>query len=386
MNRIALGEITESRIETVNSCYNGEISYIDISSIDSKRKRITNTSRLEFSTAPSRAKQLVQQGDVLVSTVRPNLNAVAIIDCSFDCVPVASTGFSILRPMAGYSSRYLFHFCQSRSFIDYLTGRSTGASYPAVNNSIVRSCTIPAYSLADQESIAAHFDRLNSLIDAFESVGEKLDRLVKSRFVEMFGSDVDSTSWSVERVERIADVTVGVVIKPAQYYVEDASQGVRAFRSLNVQQMHVKDGDWVYFSIEGHEKNGKSSLKASDVLIVRSGYPGTSCVVGTEYEGSNAIDLIIAHPDLERINPTYLAAFNNFPIGQRQIQSGVGGAAQQHFNVGRYKSLKIPVPPIELQQEFAAFVAHVDKSRSAVQRSIEQLELLKASLMQEYFG
>ena len=163
-------------------------------------------------------------------------------------------------------------------------------------------------------------------------------------------------------VEDVATVQVGVVIKPAQYYT-DATNGVRAFRSLNIGPMNIKDNDWVYFSEEGNRKNAKSILKENDLLIVRSGAPGTACVVTKQYAGCNAIDIIIAHPDMNKVNPYYLCAYTNLPHGKRQIDEGTGGAAQQHFNVGKYNKLQLILPPIEKQDEFVLFMDQVIKSK-----------------------
>jgi len=192
--------------------------------------------------------------------------------------------------------------------------------------------------------------------------------------------------WQCCKVKDIADVTVGLVIKPTRFYTDDANNGIKAFRSLNVREMRVNDSDWVYFSKEGNEQNKKSQLQKGDVLIVRSGYPGTSCVVTDEYVGCNAIDIIIARPNQEKVNPYYLCAFNNFPHGMNQIQHGTGGAAQKHFNVGAYNDMVIAVPPMKLQNDFVEFMGQTDKSKLAVQQSIETLQTLKAKLMQDYFG
>ena len=127
--------------------------------------------------------------------------------------------------------------------------------------------------------------------------------------------------------------------------------------------MYVKDGDWVYFTPEGNEKNAKSILKENDLLIVRSGAPGTACVISKEYAGCNAVDIIIAHPYVSKVNPYYLCAFTNYPHGKRQIDEGVGGAAQQHFNVGKYNKLHLFLPPIEKQNEFFSVLKQIDKSK-----------------------
>ena len=181
----------------------------------------------------------------------------------------------------------------------------------------------------------------------------------------------------------MADVCVGVVVKPTQYYTD---QGIPAFRSLNIGEMHVKDSEWIYFTEEGHQKNQKSVVHKNDVLVVRSGAPGTACVATEKYDGYNAVDIIIAHPDNKKVNSVFLAEFTNMPHGMNQIRERTGGAAQQHFNVGGYKALRCIMPPIELQNQFAAFVAQTDKSKVTVQRALDETKLLFDSLIQKYFG
>ncbi|MBR3245092.1 MAG: restriction endonuclease subunit S, partial [Parasporobacterium sp.] len=236
-----------------------------------------------------------------------------------------------------------------------------------------------------QQEIVAILCKVEELIKNRKKELQKLDDLIKARFVEMFGGESNPFQWPIINVEEVANVSVGVVIKPAQYYT-DAEHGVKAFRSLNIGPMSIKDGDWVYFSHEGNDKNAKSQLKENDLLIVRSGAPGTACVVSKQYEGCNAIDIIIARPNTERINPYYLCTYTNMPHGKRQIDEGTGGAAQQHFNVGKYNKLRLMLPPMDLQNEFAAFVAQVDKSKFVVQKALDKTQLLFDSLMQQYFG
>ena len=218
----------------------------------------------------------------------------------------------------------------------------------------------PLPPIEKQKQIARKLDKCNELILKNNRILEKYDLLIKSRFIEMFGTENDFSKWNCCFVEDVADVTVGVVIKPTQYYCEI---GIPAFRSLNIGEMKVNDSDWVYFTEEGNEKNRKSILKENDVLVVRSGAPGKSCVITKKYEGNNVVDAIIAHPNLEKVNPVFLCMFTNMPHGMNQIKAKTGGAAQQHFNVGGYNSLKIILPPLSLQNDFAAFVQQIDKSK-----------------------
>lgn len=212
---------------------------------------------------------------------------------------------------------------------------------------------IPLPSLSEQQRIADILDKVTGLISLCEQQLAKLDELVKARFVEMFGAETDFAKWPCCTVGEVADVCVGVVIKPTQYYT---SEGIPAFRSLNIGEMQVNDNNWVFFTEEGHQKNQKSIIRKNDVLVVRSGAPGTACVATEKYDGYNAVDIIIAHPDNAKVNSTFLAMFTNLPHGMNQIKEKTGGAAQQHFNVSGYKSLKLILPPIIFQNEFASFV------------------------------
>ncbi len=254
-----------------------------------------------------------------------------------------------------------------------------------LNKATLSEVEIDICSLEEQREIVKVLDKMMSVLDGRETELSLLDDLIKARFVEMFGDESNPLGWDVVNVEDVATVQVGVVIKPAQYYT-DAANGVRAFRSLNIGSMYIKDNDWVYFSEEGNSKNAKSILKENDLIIVRSGAPGTACVVTKEYAGCNAIDIIIAHPDMNKVNPYYLCAYTNLPHGKRQIDEGTGGAAQQHFNVGKYNKLQLMLPPIEKQDEFVLFMEQVDKSKVVIQAALDKSQLLFDSLMQKYFG
>ena len=274
------------------------------------------------------------------------------------------------------------YLCYSLMFRD-VSDIVNGATRQKLTQADMRKIEIPLLPIAEQKSVVAKISKVFELIALRKEQLAKLDRLVKSRFIELFGTEAELDRWSCCTIGDVADVCVGVVIKPTQYYTD---KGVPAFRSLNIGEMHVKDADWVYFTEEGHQKNQKSVIRKNDVLVVRSGAPGTACVATEKYEGYNAVDIIIAHPDNSKVNSVFLAAYTNMPHGMTQIREKTGGAAQQHFNVGGYKAMRLIMPPMELQEQFASFVEQTDKSRFDLKQSLEKLETLKKSLMQEYFG
>ena len=263
--------------------------------------------------------------------------------------------------------------------------KTHGATMKHIVKKDFEETLIPYPSQKKQIEIGTNLDKIANIIAARKQQLELLDELVKARFVEMFGDENNSKNWNIINVENVADVQVGIVIKPSQYYTNKGN-GVKAFRSLNIGEGFIKDNDWVYFTEEGHNKNSKSIVKENDLLIVRSGAPGTACVVTEKYTGYNAIDIIIVHPDCEKINPYYLCYFTNMQHGKKQINEGTSGAAQQHFNVGKYNKLRLMLPPKELQDEFADFVHQIDKSKVAIQKSLDETQILFDSLMQKYFG
>ena len=254
--------------------------------------------------------------------------------------------------------RYLYYFCKKFDFEKL----NKTVTIPSLTKSDLLKIKIELPVIEEQQLVIDKLTKIESIIGLRKKELIALDGFIKARFVEMFGDENNSKKWEVVDVEDVAEVQVGVVIKPSQYYT-DESNGVRAFRSLNVGAGFIKDTDWVYFTQEGHHKNSKSILRENDLLIVRSGAPGTACVVTKKYAEYNAIDIIIAHPDCKRVNPYYLCTFTNMPHGKKQIDEGTGGAARQHFNVGKYSKLKLMLPPKELQDDFADFIEQVDKSK-----------------------
>ena len=328
-------------------------------------------------------KYSLEEGDMLMS-LTGNVGRVAKLSKEF--LPAAlNQRVACLRIKDGVTldKAFLFNLLNSDYFEQQCIAASKGVAQKNMSTEWLKEYEIPMFPMEQQKVIASVLDKVTELISLRKEQLAKLDQLVKSRFIELFGTEAELDRWSCCTIGDVADVCVGVVIKPTQYYTD---KGVPAFRSLNIGEMHVKDADWVYFTEEGHQKNQKSVVRKNDVLVVRSGAPGTACVATEKYEGYNAVDIIIAHPDNSKVNSVFLAAYTKMPHGMTQIREKTGGAAQQHFNVGGYKAMRLIMPPMELQEQFAAFVEQTDKSKLAIQQSLDKLETLKKSLMQEYFG
>ena len=253
--------------------------------------------------------KIAQKDDILIS-VRAPIGALNIANkqCCIGRGLAALTNYT-----KNIYKDYLWFALLSK--IDELNSKGTGSTFKAINKKILAETNIPLPSLEKQKQIAKQLSCLDTLLSRKKQQLSKLDQLVKSQFIEMFGDENSFYNWTTCKIDDIAKVCVGIVIKPSQYYTLDIKSCIKAFRSLNIGEMYIKNKDWVYFTKEGHQKNSKSIIKENDVLIVRSGSPGTACVATKEYAGYNAIDIIIAHPNCKKINPVFLAMFTNMPHG-----------------------------------------------------------------------
>ena len=385
VKRIPLDNVCAKKIPTLSSQYDGLIDYVDISSVDNAEKRIVSMQCVSAKEAPSRAKQLLEVGDILVSTVRPNLNAVAMVEQQTDNLLVGSTGYCVLRCNDSIDKRYVFHFCQSPYFIDDMTSQATGASYPAVSSGIVKSSTIPDHPIEKQKLIADCLDKVSELIALRKEQLAKLDQLVKSRFIELFGEPLtlleSGKTISLEKV--FSEITVGFVGEAASSYVK---VGIPYLRTQNVRKGYIDFSGLIYVSEEFHGANRKSQIKPGDIVVSRVGVNrGMAAVIPQTLEEANIANCLIIKKE-KTVNSEYLAYYLNMSYGLSPKFGASVGSAQGVINTAILKKWEVFLPPYSQQEQFAVFVEQTDKSKLAIQQSLDKLETLKKSLMQEYFG
>ncbi len=234
-----------------------------------------------------------------------------------------------------------------------------------------------------QKQIAATLDKATQTIDLCNAILEKLDLLVKARFVEMFGRYENSEhSSSMEEISEM--VTVGIANSATHAYVDD---GVIMFRNQNIKEGFLDDEDLIYITEEFAKKYKSKALKENDILVTRTGYPGVACLVPKKYEGCQTFTtLIVRLKPSDRISARFVCHYINSYFGKKYVEGMKVGVAQQNFGAKALDRMPIFLPPIEEQNQFAAFVEQTDKSKFAVQQVLAKAETLKKALMQEYFG
>lgn len=245
--------------------------------------------------------------------------------------------------------------------------------------------------IAEQQRIVTRieelFSELDSAVETLQKTKQQLEVYRQAVLKEAFDS-VSSASRFLSIKNVCKDIKVGIVIKPSQYYV-DPDEGIKAFRSANVREFAVNDSDWVYLSQQGHRLNKRSEIHTNDVLIVRSGYPGTACVVPEKYNGCNAIDILIAVPDTEVVYPEYLCAYTNSPYGKKLVRENKRGVAQAHLNVGGYSKMDIMIPSLEIQRKLVNIIqmrnSQADEILNTIEKSLKQAEAMRQSILKAAF-
>ena len=362
----------------------GAITYVDISSIDHDSKTVETPTMVEAAEAPSRARQLVATGDVLISTVRPNLNAVAFVEPDLDGA-TASTGLCVLRPRAGdIDSRYLFHWVRTRAFVGHLVRLATGASYPAVSDKIVKAAPIPLPALREQRRIAAVLDAKDALRAKRREAVTKLETLIQAVFVDVFGDPTVDSEWPQVH---LAEVCQSKGEYGANVPAVEFDRGKpRYLRITDIRS----DGTLTDEAVGpgGTEGQWRSkTLSPGDVLFARSGATVGKTFLVRDGDASLVFAgyLIKFTPDQRWILPEYLYRCTRTEKYRRWVAGAATTVAQPNVNASKYAQLELLLPPIDLQRRFAAVVEGIRRHERRLLAQAEVLDTLFASLQQRAF-
>ena len=271
---------------------------------------------------------------------------------------------------------YLYYFLSSKR--DQFVKDGVGGAQPNISAGYLKNVQFDLVPVRQQEGIVERLDKIENLIVLRKEQLAKLDQLVKSRFIELFMGKGYPT-------KTVDEVSIG----KGEYGAQSASIGYDPTRPRYVRITDINDdgtlNDDVVASINPSDDE-QYKLEYGDFMFARMG-----ATVGKTYafiEGNQIFAgyLIRYRLNPELINPRYLFWYTRLDEYWNWVKLNQSGAAQPGINAKKYGSLQIPLPPIEEQNAFAAFVEQTDKSKLAIQQSLDKLELLKKSLMQEYFG
>lgn len=262
----------------------------------------------------------------------------------------------------------------------------TGATIPHIYFKDYQKEELPLPSLDEQRKIAAVLDKVSGLIAKRRQQMEKLDTLVKSRFVEMFGDPVENTKcWDIYQLCNICKkLTDGTHFSPESFpdgdylYITAKNIKLGGFDFSNITYVNAKVHDKIY---------ARCNPEYGDVLYIKDGVTTGIAIVNTLYQPFTMLSSVaLLKQNRELIEGAYLCSALNNEHMYNSIRGNMGGAAITRLTISKLNKIKIPVPPLELQNQFSVFVEQIDKSKLTIQKSLEKLETLKKALMQEYFG
>jgi type I restriction enzyme S subunit len=326
-------------------------------------------------------------GDHLIIKIG-SIGYSAIVDdlAGHACAIIPANMAKVTPNLQRVDSRYLHRWLVSEEATRYFKKVASKTAQPALSLSKIKELQVPLPPLPEQRRIAAILDKADALRAKRREAIAKLDQLLQSVFLDMFGDPVTNPKgWPLLAIGELCQkVTVGIVVRPASHYTES---GVPAIRSLNIGVNKIIEDNFVYFSQTSNDGTlAKTKLKYKDVVVVRSGQPGKAAVIPKHLDGANAIDVLIARTKPDLLTPEFLTQFLNSSAGRKLVLSEQRGQIQKHLNVAQLSMALIPLPPTAIQSRFLERATEIERQVANSRRGVECLERLFHAIQSQAFG
>ena len=387
---VALGDVVVRATGTRNPAASpsAEFSYVDVAAVDNVRKIITGARQLLGADAPSRARKVIRAGDVLVSTVRPNLNAVALVPPELDG-QIASTGFCVLRATQHVLPDYLFFYVQSKGFIESLTRLVAGAMYPAVMDAQVLSQTIPLPDLKEQRRVVDLLSRFEGIVWLRREAQKKAAEIIPALFLDMFGDPATNAKGFVNiRLADIAEVVSGIT--KGRKLNGRAARPVPYLRVANVQAGFLNLDEMKEIEATDVEIEALK-LRSGDIVLTEGG-DFDKLGRGAQWRGEIPTCIHQNHVFRVRLRsevavPDYFEAYLQTSAAKSYFLSVAKRTTNlASINMTQLRNLPVALPPIATQREFSERVAATHSIVSFQGSAIEKSEVAFAALLTQAFS
>ena len=321
------------------------------------------------------------EGTVILSSRAP-IGKVAIAGCEMYC----NQGFKNLICSEKINNHYLYWFLKGRT--EYLNSLGRGATFKEISKQIVSNIEIDVPPIEQQKRAVNQLEKANAIIRLRKQQLQKLDELVKARFIELFGdSEFNTMQWPTKKLSELCAVSSSKRV----YQNEQSTEGVPFLRisDLNERIDNVKNAPELFIPINKYNELKENGLVPTegDILVTSRGTLGRCYIVRPEDEFYFQDGMISWLSDLNsQITSVYLSQLFAMSGIQKQIASLQAGSTVAYLSITMLKKLNIMLPPLDRQEQYATFVEQTDKSKVAVQKALDEAQLLFDSLMQKYFG
>lgn len=278
---------------------------------------------------------------------------------------------------------YFLNYFKSNFVKRALAGKQNQSTQKYLKANHIEDLQIPVFSLYEQEKIAGTLDKVQSIINIRRKELLKLDELIKSRFIELFGDTIlNPFGWEKDSLGAVCDVRDGTHDSP-QYY----ETGYPLVTSKNVTGGKIDLTDCSLICDADFKKiNDRSKVDIGDIIMPMIGTVGKPVIVDIEPVFAIKNVALIKFKTNSKVLNIYIRALLQSDYFDDAVLSKVRGGTQKFISLGDIRKLSVLVPPMELQEQFAAFVKQTDKSKVEVQKALDEAQLLMDSLMQKYFG
>lgn len=376
-----LGEVCapKSDILRANKLFGNDdiIDYVDISSIDNTTHSITQPTSYVFKEAPSRAQQKVEQGDILYSLVRPNLKNIAVVTSSDTDKYVASSGFCVLRGK-DVETRYLYHMVLGDAFTNYILGLVSGANYPAVREDDVKGFSFRCPPIADQKRIVAELDCLNEMIALKQEQLKEFDKLAQSIFYDMFGGDTYS---------KLELASLYEFIDYRGKTPNKIKAGIPLITARNIRFGYLDYSVQEYISEDEFEtRQSRGIAKKGDLLFTTEAPMGFAAIADLDVFSTGQRVITFQLKNGVHINNLYMLYYLMSEEFQQILLNNATGVTVKGIKAAKLKRIKVSIPPLALQQQFAEKIQAIEAQKELVKQSIAETQQLLDSRMDYFFN
>lgn len=372
--------------------------YIDIESIGNESGIINSSKEILGKDAPSRARRVVHENDIIMSTVRPYLKAFAIVPKEYEN-QICSTGFAVLSSKGDLVPKYLLYSLFSNSVINQCNRMMIGGQYPALNTSQVKKIKIPVPSIPEQRKIVEILSTTDHAIQKSDEIIVKTERLKKGMMQKLLTRGIGHdefkdtpigripASWDLkllrETVENDSDIVAGPFgsnLKVSDY----RSEGVPIIRLQNIERYRFVEKDIKYTSAQKAEELKYHSYEPGDIVLAKLGDPiGKTCLIPLNMESGLIVADVVRIRTSPQANNNFIMYALNSSAVLYQLKKETIGSTRPRVNISQIRNIQIPLPPLLEQEKIAEILSTIDERHLVEIKRRLGLQKVKNGLMND---